>query len=60
MLRSKEFRTLARATNLNVELLTEAVNTAVKDARAQSKTELAGLDALNRALDELVTALGVV
>jgi hypothetical protein len=57
VLHSRGFQARARAANLNVESLAERVNHAAKDARAQSKAELANLEALSRALDELVRAI---
>jgi hypothetical protein len=56
-LHSRDFRALADAANLSVKALADGVNNAAKDAEAQSKVELANLEALRRALDELVRAI---
>jgi hypothetical protein len=57
VLRSRDFRALADAANLNVKSLADSVNNAAKDAEDQSKVELANLEALRRAVDELVKAI---
>jgi hypothetical protein len=57
VLRSRDFRALAEAANLSVKSLAEGVTSAAKDAEAQSRVELANLEALRRALDELVRAI---
>ncbi len=57
VLRAREFRALASAANLNIEPLTQSVNDAAKSAQAQSKADLANLDSLSNALDELVKAI---
>ena len=58
VLRSRDFRALAGTTDLNVEALTKRINDAAKDAEAQAKGELANLDTLSRAVDELLSAIG--
>jgi hypothetical protein len=57
VLRSREFQNLAVASNVDVESLTKQVSAAAQDAQTQAKTDLAGLDALNRAVDELIKTL---
>jgi hypothetical protein len=60
VLRSQDFQALAHEANMDVESLTQTVTQAARDAQAKSKSELANLNALSRALDEMVKTLGTL